>query len=468
MNYPKNSLKVELGYSGTNTKYGMIRADEFTSELKGTRGIKKYREMRDGDATIGSIMYATEQVLRDVPRIVVPSDKKNAKSVEMAKWLETVFDDMEHTLDDHISEALSSLTFGFALFEPVYKIRGGPDFVDLKRKSKFKDGHYGIRKISSRAQWTIDKFEVDDKTGDCLGVYQLSIKSGSNFIPKNKLVHYRTTTVNNDPSGRSILRNAYKSYVYLNTLQVTEGIAIERELNGIPVVRIPSDYLSDDATDEQKSIRMMAEAIGRDLKLNEQGAIVIPSDIWVIDDKASNQRVVDVELIASKGTRNIAIDPVIRRYQHDIARSVMAEFLMLGSSTTGSYALSKSKTDLFLRSVESYINTIYDVINQQLVRPLWEINGFDISLMPKVIAGDVAPHDLDALGSYIRNINGADIDLTNQIEIINALLNNAELPLLDVEKYEQSLQDKREAEQNKRKEAIDAIKQPTETRKSAV
>jgi len=130
MNYPKNSLKVELGYSGTNTKYGMIRADEFTSELKGTRGIKKYREMRDGDATIGSIMYATEQVLRDVPRIVVPSDKKNAKSVEMAKWLETVFDDMEHTLDDHISEALSSLTFGFALFEPVYKIRGGPDFVE--------------------------------------------------------------------------------------------------------------------------------------------------------------------------------------------------------------------------------------------------------------------------------------------------------------------------------------------------
>ena len=168
----KTKSKVELGYSGANTRFGQIRADEFQNELKGKLGIRKYREMRDNDATIGAVMYATEQILRDVPRIVEPSDKKNEKAVEMAKWLETVFDDMEHTLDDHISEALSSLTFGFAIFEPVYKIRGGPKFVDPERKSKYSDGHYGIRKLASRAQWTIDSFKVDEKTGEILGVNQ--------------------------------------------------------------------------------------------------------------------------------------------------------------------------------------------------------------------------------------------------------------------------------------------------------
>lgn len=440
----KSKLKIELGYSGSNTRFGQIRDDEFLNDLKGKRGIKKYREMRDNDATVGAIMYATEQILRDVPRIVEPSDKKNEKSVEMAKWLETVFDDMEHSLDDHISEALSSLTFGFAVFEPVYKIRGGPSFVDPKRKSKYKDGYYGIRKLASRAQWTIDHFDIDQKTGDILGVFQEQSVNGTNYIPKSKLVHYRTTTVNNDPSGRSILRNAYKSYVFLNTMQTTEGIAVERELNGIPIIRIPSDYLAEDATDEQKSIRQMAERIGRDLKFNEQGSIVLPSDIWVVEDKATPQRLVDVELIASKGTRNISIDPIITRYQHDIARSVMAEFLMLGSKTTGSYALSKSKTDIFLRSVESYINTIYDVLNHQIVRKLWEINGFDIELLPTVKPGDVAPHDLDALGSYLRNLNGAEINLTNQLDIIDALLANAELPLLDRDLYEQGLEEKRQ------------------------
>ena len=327
--------------------------------------------------------------------------------------------------------------------------RSGVDliFVDLKRKSKHTDGYYGIRKLASRAQWTINEFKVDEKTGDILGVYQEQSVTGTNFIPKNKLVHYRTTTVNNDPSGRSILRNAFKSYVYLNTMQTTEAIAVERELNGIPIIRIPADYLTEDATDEQKAVRQMAERIGRDLKFNEQGSIVLPSDVWIVEDKATTHRLVDVELIASNGNRNIAIDPIVTRYQHDIARSVMAEFLMLGSKTTGSYALSKSKTDIFLRSVESYINTIYDVLNQQVVRPLWEINGFDIELMPVVKPGDVAPHDLDALGSYLRNLNGADINLTGQLDIIDALLANAELPLLDREKYEEDLEaKKKEAE----------------------
>ena len=463
MNTPsKTRSKTEIGYSGANTRFGQIRADEFQNELKGKQGIRKYREMRDNDATIGAVMYATEQILRDVPRIVEPADKKNEKAVEMAKWLETVFDDMEHSLDDHISEALSSLTFGFAVFEPVYKIRGGPKFVDPKRKSKHSDGHYGIRKLASRAQWTIDSFKVDEKTGEILGVNQERSALTSNFIPKNKLVHYRTTTTNNDPSGRSILRNAFKSYVYLNTMQVTEGIAVERELNGIPIIRIPSDYLADDATEDQVAIRKMAERIGRDLKFNEQGSIVLPSDVWVVEDKATTHRLVDVELIASNGNRNIAIDPIIRRYQHDIARSVMAEFLMLGSSTTGSYALSKSKTDIFLRSVESYINTIYDVLNEQVVKPLWEINGFDVELMPTLKAGDVAPHDLDALGSYLRNLNGADINLTEQVDIIDALLANAELPLLDRELYQKSLEEKKQAEKDKLK--VDAIKKQTNER----
>ena len=461
-NLSKNKVKFELGYSGANTRFGQIRADEFQNELKGKQGIRKYREMRDNDATIGAVMYATEQILRDVPRIVEPADKKNEKAVEMAKWLETVFDDMEHSLDDHISEALSSLTFGFAVFEPVYKIRGGPKFVDPKRKSKHSDGHYGIRKLASRAQWTIDSFKVDEKTGEILGVNQERSALTSNFIPKNKLVHYRTTTTNNDPSGRSILRNAFKSYVYLNTMQVTEGIAVERELNGIPIIRIPSDYLADDATEDQIAIRKMAERIGRDLKFNEQGSIVLPSDVWVVEDKATTHRLVDVELIASNGNRNIAIDPIIRRYQHDIARSVMAEFLMLGSSTTGSYALSKSKTDIFLRSVESYINTIYDVLNEQVVKPLWEINGFDVELMPTLKAGDVAPHDLDALGSYLRNMNGADINLTEQVDIIDALLANAELPLLDRELYQKGLEEKKQAEKDKLK--VDAIKKQNNER----
>jgi hypothetical protein len=421
--------KVELGQGGSNTKDGTIRADEFLPDLKGKRAIRKYREMRDNDSTIGAIMYATEQVLRDVDYYVEPANDTDEAKKE-ADFVKSILEDMEHSLDDHISEALSHLTFGFSIFEVVYKRRRGPDFRAGKKYSKYTDGRIGVRKLASRAQWTIERFDVDKTTGDVLGVRQeqnYGIKSI--YIPANKVLHYKTTNTNNDPSGRSILRNAYSSYQYLKNLQNIEAVAVERELHGVPVGRIAAEYLSPDATSDQASVRAQMEKILRDLKFNEQGYALLPSDVYRdADGKPTNQRIVDIELIASNGTRNVDIHPIVQRYQHDIARSVMAEFLMLGAGQNGSYALSKSKTDLFLRSMESYINSIFDVLNKQLVEPLWHMNGLNFDLMPKICAGDVAPHDLRELGAYLRNLNGANIDLSDQEDIVNALLANAELP----------------------------------------
>jgi phage gp29-like protein len=130
--------------------------------------------------------------------------------------------------------------------------------------------------------------------------------------------------------------------------------------------------------------------------------------------------------MASNGKRNIDINPIVSRYQHDIARSVLSEFLLLGSSG-GSYALSKSKTDLFLRALESYIQAIVDVLNKQLVERLWQLNGLDYDLMPTIEAGDVAPHDLREIASFLRNLNGAGIDVSSHPEVISDLMDIAEL-----------------------------------------
>ena len=433
--------KAILGVSGSTTN-GQIRADEFLPELRGKKAIRTYQEMRDNDATIGAVLYAVEQILRDVDLKVKPADDSEEAKVE-ADFVESVLEDMEHTLDDHISEALSFLGYGFSWFEVVYKRRDSTDTINPKKKTKFPDGRLGVRKLASRAPWTVSRFDVDEKTGDILGLYQdtgNSFSDGKHFIPTRKSLYYRTTVINNDPAGRSILRNAYTSYKYLNSLQSIEAIAVERELAGIPVARIPADYLSVDASADQKAFLGEIQQILRDVKFNEQGYMILPSDNYPDKDGApSGQRLVDVELMASNGTRNIDIDPIIRRYQHDIARSVLSEFLMLGGGSTGSYALSKSKTDLFLRALEAYIQTIVDVLNKQLVEPLWELNGLDPKLMPRIIAGDVAPHDLKELGSYLRNLNGADINLASQPDIVDALLENAELPTLDRVAYDADL-----------------------------
>jgi len=424
----ETEAKQILGVAGDNTYNGQIRADEFLPELRGKKAIRKYREMRDNDSTIGAVMYATEQVLRDVDLKVMPAnDTPQAK--REAEFVKSVLDDMDHTLDDHVAEALSSLSYGFAWFEVIYKRRNGPTTRSDKGRSKYSDGRMGIRKVAIRAPWTISRFDVDTKTGDVLGIYQDgSGYNNSNYIPTRKSLYYRTTTINGDPAGRSILRNAYTSYEYVNNLQSIEAIAVERELAGIPVARIPAEYLSGDATAIQSGFVSNLQAILRDVKFNEQGYIILPSDTYPDKDGApTNQRLVDVELMSSSGSRNIEIDPVVRRYQHDIARSVLSEFLMLGGGNTGSYALSKSKTDLFLRALESYIQAIVDVLNKQLVERLWELNGLNYDLMPTIVAGDVAPHDLREIAAFLRNLNGADINVSDHPEVIQDLMDIAEL-----------------------------------------
>lgn len=439
------TAKIELGVAGQNTYSGMIFADEFLTELRGNKAIQKYREMRDNNATIGAVMYAVEQTLRDVEVKVVPAnDSEEAKKA--VEFVKSVLDDMDHSLDDHIAEALSFLTYGFAWFEVVWKVRGGSS-NNPKKNSKYNDGLLGIKKLATRAQWTIQRFEVDKETGDVLGVHQLvTWGKAPVMIPKEKSVYYRTTSLNNDPSGRSVLRNAFVAYTYLNRIQGYEAIAIERELHGIPVGRMPAEYLSADATSDQAALRYQFETALRDVKNNDQGYLLLPSDVYMdVDGKPTNQRLMDIELITANGSRSIQIDPVVRRYQHDIARSLMAEFLMLGGGQSGSYALSKTKTDLFLRSMESYINAIVDVLNKQLMEPLWEMNGLPWETMPKLVAGDVAPHDLKELASFLRNINGADINLSDQIDTVEELLHIAELPF-DREKYQKDLEDKKSQE----------------------
>jgi uncharacterized protein YgfB (UPF0149 family) len=47
--------------------------------------------------------------------------------------------------------------------------------------------------------------------------------------------------------------------------------------------------------------------------------------------------------------------------------------------------------------------------------------------MPTIVAGDVAPHDLREIAAFLRNLNGADINVSDHPEVIQDLMDIAEL-----------------------------------------
>lgn len=306
-------LPGEFGVTGLKQRDGVL-GEEFLPELRGATGRKIYAEMRDNDPTIGALLSAIELMLRAVEwRVEASASDKDGLH---AKWLQAQLDGMVIPWRDTVAEMCSAFVFGFALFEKV-----------LKRNQ---DGTIGIERLAPRAQDSIVKWEFDG-TGMWNAAFQRLPQSGGTVrLPHDRLLLICPKYQRHNPEGRSLLRNAYTSYYHIKRLQTIEAIAIERELNGLPVVYAPSAALKD------SSVKEKLDQIARDLKFNEQGGVVMPSDPFMSrDGNYSGTRQFEVKLLASDGTRAIDAGKVITRYQQDMLRAVLADFLMLGEPYQG-------------------------------------------------------------------------------------------------------------------------------------
>lgn len=423
---PQRAMKP-LGVTGAKAAADRTFQTEFLPDLRGKLALQKFQEMRENDPVVGAILTAIEMKLRGVPWRAEPADDTPAAR-EMADFVEEVFEDMESSWDDAQTNALTMLPYGWSVLEPVYKRRGGPRQTDPSRRSRYSDGRIGLRTLSPRPQLSLWEWAFDGD--DLLGMIQAPLGRGQRiFIPTERMLHFRTASVYNSPNGRSILRNAFKPYYFASQIESVEAIAIDRELNGMPMARIPSEYLSSDATADQTAFVDQLKNILVNLRRNEQASVIIPSDMQVDEDgKLSNHPLVDIKLIASEGTRDIDTDRVIKRYRQDIARTVLADFVMLGQSDKGSFALSKDKTDLFIESLIGYTEMLAGPINDRLLPTLWNLNGFNPDLMPRWRPGRVAPVDLEELGKYISDLAGAGFPLFPNGPLQEYLADQAGLP----------------------------------------
>lgn len=421
-----NALKP-LGVSGAKAAADRTFQTEFLPDLRGRLAVQKFQEMRENDPVVGAILTAIEMKLRSVPWRAEPVDD-TPEAREAADFLEEVFEDMESSWDDAQTNALTMLPFGWAVLEPVFKRRGGPQQNDPTRRSRYTDGRIGVRSLAPRPQLSLWEWAFE---GDELaGMIQAPLGQGKRiFLPVERILHFRTANVYNSPNGRSILRNAFKPYYFASQIESIEAIAIDRELNGMPMARIPSEYLASDASADQQAFVDQLKNILVNLRRNEQASIIIPSDMQVDDDgKLSSHPMVDIKLIASEGSRDIDTDRVIKRYRQDIARTVLADFVMLGQSDKGSFALSKDKTDLFIESLIGYTEMLAGPINSKLVPMLWTLNGMDPRLMPRWRPGRVAPVDLEELGQYIERLAGSGFPLFPNGPLQEYLADQAGLP----------------------------------------
>ena len=417
----------EIGSTGLKVFSGVVN-EEFLPALRGLRGVRIYRQMSENDSTVGAVLAAVDLLLRAVEWKMKPAnDSQQAR--DEAEFAMSLLNDMEVPLEDFLSEAMSMLTYGWSYFEVVLKRRVGPSESSPKRRSKYTDGRIGIMKMPIRSQDTLSRWSLSEH-GDILGLWQLPPnKGGEVFIPINRALLFRTKNERNNPEGKSVLRNAYRSWYILKTIQDSEAIGIERELAGVPVAYIPSKYMVSSASAENKAFFTLIQQIVRDLKFNEQGGVVLPSDMFPNEDGSpSSEPMVRLELLSTAGRRTIETSPIVLRYQRDIARSVLADFLMMGADR-GAFNLADNKTDMFLRACETYMGRVASVVNTMLLPRLWDYNGMSRDLMPEFGFGHIAPTDLGVLGNFIESLSRAGMPLFPDEKLETYVREEAGFPL---------------------------------------
>ena len=434
----------EIGVTGGRSWGGHVQ-DEFIRELAGILGRRTYREMRENDSTIGGVFYAIENLARSVEWKVEPDDEGGEAD---AKFLEEVFleSDMGHTMDDFIADTFTTLVYGWSYFEVTYKLRKSnirkPLIVEEASNdgdapkvrmpvSKYDDGKIGIASINLRAQDTLMKWYTT-RQGEVVGMQQMHPVTGEQFvIPINKALYLRSKNNRGNPEGISILRNAYRSWYMKRRIEQIEIDGIDRELTGLPVVRIPGEILAKAATGDPAARRTLEtyQGIVKNVRLNQSSGIVLPSDVYESPDgQPSGDRKVDIELLTSPGQRVIDTDTVVLRHDRAIAKTILADFMMLGGSSHGNFSLAQNLSSLFITALTSFLDNVEKNINRQIVPTLWRLNGMTTN-PPKLQHGNIIPNDLDALGGFLDSmikvgaISLPDAELENRVRGIAGLPN---------------------------------------------
>ena len=402
----------ELGRTGLNRWGGHID-EEFLQDLSGMKGIRVYQEMSDNDATVGAILFAIKMLIRQASWSVQPAGAEK-KDEEAAEFVQSCLNDMQDTWTNTISEILSFLTYGWSVHEICYKRRMGHK-RDPRLDSKYSDGLIGWLKLPIRCQESLYEWEFDNSDNLTAFIQMPAPDYRIIRIPAEKILLFRTESRKGNPQGRSILRTAYRSWYHKKRIEELEGIGIERELAGYPTLQAPEGV--DIWAPENAGLLQMCNDFISNIRRDSMEGLTLPYG-W------------ELKLLNTGGARQIDISATITRYDMAIARTVLADFLFLGSGNVGSWALSSDKTALFSVAIGTYLDIICEVFNRTAIPALIDINGghFNgITDYPTLTHGDIETQDLAALGTFLKDMTGIGL-ITPDEAIEDYIREQASLP----------------------------------------
>ena len=422
LDQPERFRMGELGSLGIR-HFGGVTQDELKAELNWPRSINTFRDMSYHSA-VNAPLTLFENIISKATWTYKPPADATEEEKEQAKIINQMMQDMEQPWSEFIRDVLSSNVFGFSVHEKVFRKRYKAN------GSLYDDGIIGWKKLPIRVQESISKFIFSEDGNEIIGVQQnlsaindiynrFSSRGNLINIPRSKFLLFRTGKHRGDPFGKSPLRDAYLAWRFLTALEELEATGVAKDLNGLPVLMLPAQYLAADAPPEVQAIRQYYEGVMRNLQMNEQSAVILPQVI----DPESKQPMFKLDLLSVDGKKNFDISKIKEYYKTLIFVSLFADILIQGTTSTGSFALGTIKNSLSGAHAERLISSIAEVLQNDLIKMTYQLNGWDESRIGKFDFDGIEPADLDTFSSAIMRM-GASGYVPKTLEVINAVLSN--------------------------------------------
>lgn len=359
---------VNGGSTGTQVFSG-IYDEEYLDKFKNMPdGMDIYDKMRRSDYQIQMLLSGVKNPIVAANWGVEAVDHSDEEK-EIADFVKFVlFDDIGYTdgskyktWRDFLIEALTAVDFGYSLFEPVYKVvMGDPRW-----------GNYvGLRDIAFRSQKTIYEWNLN-KNGSINYVRQqvdgdLAVDVN---IPGENLLTITFKKEGDNYEGISMLRPLYGNWLRKDFYFKIQAMGIERCAIGVMVGKVPVDAQNDAA-----QMSTFKEILKR-FTSHQSDYMVIPTGFEI-----------DIEKIDFDAN---AVEESINSEDRRMSKSFLAGFLELGLGKSGSQALGKELSGVFLKGIEIYSEIIADAVERSIVTKIVDARYGKRQRYPQIKATDI-------------------------------------------------------------------------------
>lgn len=391
----KKPPTTEIGWSGNEIFAGRLSpSQDYNELLNPPQSYDVYDKMRRGDGTVAASLAVLKQPLLNADWYIEPASD-SVEDKDIAAFIEqNLKEGLNISWRAVLQQIFLHFDYGNAPFEKVWRIE---------------NGMVHLRKLAFRHPKTITKWETDDH-GGLKGIVQTTSPTYTETpIDVSKLIVFINDLEGANFHGTSILRAAYKHWYYVDNLERVEAIAIEKRGQGVDTIMLDTE------ADDQR--RLDAERAAMTMHGHEK--------MYYVGVKDRNEYEV-------KGIQGDVLnpDPAIQRHQLAIVRSMITEFLTMGSGSTGSLAMHKDKSSMTMLALGGKANVVCDTFQMHLIRP-WVDYNWAVSSYPRLRYTHIDARPLAEIADAVSKFSLAGVPM-NDLEAVNAFR-----ALMDLAKLEE-------------------------------